>query len=90
MSVQPQGMMSRDDLLRLSVEPQSIKSCGVLPMFRWSIVAILFVVVIHFSSLYNSQEELVEKTTLKVPGKKGRTDWLCDNLTDNVTYWVRD
>ena len=65
LSVQPRG-----GLLRMSVQPQSVKPRGVSRMLRWSIVAILFIVVIHFSSLYNSQEEVVENTTLNVPGKK--------------------
>lgn len=70
LSVQPQSMMSRGGLLRVSAQPQSVKPRGVSRMLRWSIVAILFIVVIHFSSLYNSQEEVVENTTLNVPGKK--------------------
>lgn len=82
-------MMSRGGLLRMSVQPQSVKPRGVSRMLRWSIVAILFIVVIHFSSLYNSQEEVVENTTLNVPGKKWRTDWLCDRF-NWVPDWLRD
>ncbi|KAJ7391847.1 hypothetical protein OS493_016137 [Desmophyllum pertusum] len=64
----------------MSVQPQSVKPRGVSRMLRWSIVAILFIVVIHFSSLYNSQEEVVENTTLNVPAKNGKRN---DTLSEN-------